>query len=333
MNYFVMLLVLSFSLHAAPVKAMPTCHGRLINPLTDICWECLFPFTIGGVTGAKSRVPDTQNPTNPACLCYDGILPRLGVTTGYWEPRRIVEVTPTPFCLVSLGGIKLNVKWLHGQGGIRETPDRFPMGHYEAHFLAYPLLSWIGVVDSALCHDKGDWDLLYMSEFDPLWHNETLAALFDPESLRVTSKAASLACGMDCVQSSMGLTNDKLFWCAGCLGHLYPLTSTVAVHRGGIASSSLITARVLALLHRRGLIKSLATHHTDQTLCTGKRALQLSKSEYRLQLLYPKAETTLKKGCQPLGHSVLSWSAGDEFPGAGEHFAYLLFQKHNCCAF
>ena len=333
MNHFLILLVASLSLHANSATALPTCHGRLINPLTDICWECLFPLTIGGATVAQSSVPDTKNPTSPVCTCYDGVLPKVGVTTGYWEPKRIVEVTPTPFCLVSLGGIKLNVNIPKGQGGLSQTPDRFPMGHYEAHFLAYPLLSWIGVVESTLCHDTGDFSLLYMSELDPLWHNETLSALLDPESLLVTSKAALLACGADCVKASTGLASDKLFWCAGCFGHLYPLTGTVASHLGGIASSSLITARVLATLHRKGMIKSIATSHTGEKLCTGKRALQLPKSEYRLQLLYPNAETSLRKGCQPLGHSVLTWSTGDEFPGAGEHFAYLIFQKHNCCAF
>ena len=21
------------------------CHGRFVNPLTDVCWSCLFPYT------------------------------------------------------------------------------------------------------------------------------------------------------------------------------------------------------------------------------------------------------------------------------------------------
>ena len=25
-----------------------TCHGKFINPITDVCWSCLFPLSIGG---------------------------------------------------------------------------------------------------------------------------------------------------------------------------------------------------------------------------------------------------------------------------------------------
>ena len=26
----------------------PTCTGKFLNPLTDICWSCLFPISLGG---------------------------------------------------------------------------------------------------------------------------------------------------------------------------------------------------------------------------------------------------------------------------------------------
>ncbi|MGH6977792.1 MAG: hypothetical protein ACRED4_00630, partial [Brevundimonas sp.] len=25
----------------------PTCSGRFVNPITDVCWSCLFPLTLG----------------------------------------------------------------------------------------------------------------------------------------------------------------------------------------------------------------------------------------------------------------------------------------------
>ncbi|MCY4479859.1 MAG: TraU family protein, partial [Rhodospirillales bacterium] len=38
------------------------CTGRFVNPLTDVCWECLFPISIGAVSiGAAAGAPDTPN--------------------------------------------------------------------------------------------------------------------------------------------------------------------------------------------------------------------------------------------------------------------------------
>ena len=39
------------------------CTGRMINPITDLCWDCIFPISIGAIeipTSSHSR-PDTEN--------------------------------------------------------------------------------------------------------------------------------------------------------------------------------------------------------------------------------------------------------------------------------
>ena len=59
-----------------------TCEGRFVNPLTDICWECAFPITIGATPIVASGTPDTPNPTSPICQCGDP-LPRVGI----WHRR------------------------------------------------------------------------------------------------------------------------------------------------------------------------------------------------------------------------------------------------------
>ena len=40
---------------------------------------------------------DTANPSSPVCFCDNP--PRLGLSIGYWEPVRLVDVTRTPFCM------------------------------------------------------------------------------------------------------------------------------------------------------------------------------------------------------------------------------------------
>ena len=74
---------------AAPAFAAGTpgkCTGRFVNPLTDICWSCLFPMSVGGLNIWPSLAgrPATDNPDLPVCAC--GL--RLGIAMGFWEPVR-----------------------------------------------------------------------------------------------------------------------------------------------------------------------------------------------------------------------------------------------------
>ena len=89
-----------------PARAASTCHGRFANPITDICWSCLFPLSIGGMSILADGQVDTANPDSPLCYCANP--PRVGVAIGYWEPVRMVDVTRTPFCLVGLGGLQID---------------------------------------------------------------------------------------------------------------------------------------------------------------------------------------------------------------------------------
>ena len=96
------------------------CKAHFVNPIKDICWNCLFPLTIGKSAIVKSGYPDTKNPNNPTCSCPSVVASRFGVTIGYWEPAALVDVTRKPYCMVNLG-IQLHIKD-QGLGGSQE-PD------------------------------------------------------------------------------------------------------------------------------------------------------------------------------------------------------------------
>src|SRR3990167_9345687 len=107
----ILLLMLSFS------QSMAKCEGHFVNPITDICWRCLFPISIGSMQVVSGENPDTSNPTLPIEVCKMPVGIRVGLNIGYWEPFALTDVTPTPYCLVNLGGIKLNLGFHAGQGG------------------------------------------------------------------------------------------------------------------------------------------------------------------------------------------------------------------------
>lgn len=84
-----------------------TCQGKFLNPVTDICWSCMFPIRLGGkvVLNNNNQEDNQSTPDNWFCACEKPA--RMGVTVSFWEPTHLVEVTRTPFCMVSLGGISL----------------------------------------------------------------------------------------------------------------------------------------------------------------------------------------------------------------------------------
>ena len=64
-----LLLALSFAVTLS-VQAQAACHGRFANPVTDVCWECLFPLTIGhnlSLTG--STFSDVKTDADALCAC------------------------------------------------------------------------------------------------------------------------------------------------------------------------------------------------------------------------------------------------------------------------
>src|SRR3546814_3836357 len=79
-----------------------------------------------------------------------------------------------------------------------------------------------------------------MTEVDPLWQDDALAALINPEAVVFANPIAKAACAGDCVAATANLPLDQLFWCAGCQGSMYPLNGNIPASIGHVQSSALI---------------------------------------------------------------------------------------------
>ncbi|NKA00198.1 hypothetical protein GTJ88_23655, partial [Escherichia coli] len=38
-----------FAGHVPAASADSACEGRFVNPITDICWSCIFPLSLGSI--------------------------------------------------------------------------------------------------------------------------------------------------------------------------------------------------------------------------------------------------------------------------------------------
>ena len=306
-----------------------TCTGRFVNPITDVCWECLFPISIGPIDiGSATGAPDTPNPSSPICFCGSPI-PRIGLAVGVWEPARLVDVTRTPWCFPNLGGLTINPGFHAARGRTGSSGGDGAAGSvWHAHLYMYPLLSWIGALLDLGCLEAGGIDIAWTSELDPAWLDDELSFLLNPEAALFANLPAQAACAADCTASSAGLPQDALFWCAGCQGGMYPLTGNVTAHVGGVQASLLTGQRLLLSPPSRGPSRGAPRARP--------RSAPLShahheKSQYRWQMTQPVPATSPLTGCNPTGRSSVLWESLRELPVAGENFGYLLWRKRNCC--
>jgi conjugal transfer pilus assembly protein TraU len=310
-----------------------TCTGKFMNPITDICWSCVFPISIGSASILQMGQEDIENTGSPICACGPPPLGKVGVSVGFWEPARQVDVTRTPWCFTSLGGITMgagfaapNPSVSQGNRGRRASNTSF----YQAHWYVNPVLYWLEVLSETSCLEQGGFDIAYVTELDPAWNDDELAVILSPDVFLFANPAAQAACAADCVAATAGFPLAPMQWCGGCQGSMYPLNGHVQSHVGGAQASSLVVQRYAMKLHREFL--AFAGNGVPGW-CGLYPAPVLDKRIYKYSMLYPSNQGKGPDGrcCQPLGRTTHVWSAGKEYPIKGEDFAYMMYRKRNCC--
>lgn len=307
--------------------------SELLGPalFTDICWDCVLPLVVAQVPlggGGGSWIPEGAT-GKYLCSCERGGLPSPGVATSFWEPARIIEFETVPGCLslldTSLGtesadGIR---RGTHG----RRDDSAGDLAFFHYHYYAFPILEMLSLFSGQLCAADGyhDLDLMYFSELDPTWNDDTLAFFVSPEAVLAANPAAAAACMGDAAASQAHAPLESLFWCAGSWGFLYPLSGFVNHPAGAPRTTSLLTARVLAALHRRGFAWRTMG---DGAMCGGKVDVTLPKGQYRFSMLRPVPEADSAHG---FGESALIWGRGRGIPGVAENPMYLIWRWRDCC--
>jgi conjugal transfer pilus assembly protein TraU len=147
-----------------------TCEGKFINPLTDICWSCVFPLSIGAASVASLGQEDIANPADPVCAC-PGIPPRS-------DCRWVLGARAADRCDAAavLSGEPRRISLNPGSRPQAAQNTRL-FGHasssfYQAHYYTNPVLYWLEVLLDFPCLEKGSFDIAYLTEVDPLWNDD-----------------------------------------------------------------------------------------------------------------------------------------------------------------
>lgn len=92
------ILLVCWAAFTGTAHAKAQCAGKFINPITDICWKCLFPLSIAGRTIANPDKDRSTPSEDKSLFCKCGApIPRIGIPIGFWEPFRLADVTAKPF--------------------------------------------------------------------------------------------------------------------------------------------------------------------------------------------------------------------------------------------
>ena len=365
-----MLIALVFMFSANTVSASEICPdgGIFARLIQDVCWDCMLPINIGGIPLGMDR-PEGASDALGICNCPDDLgIPEFGYPLPMWMPARISEVVRVPWCSPALSGLQLQDDITAGMGGPGRNSnmdETSQSSFYHYHWFASPFAEMLEMFFIPDCSVDGrtDFDLMYLSEIDPLHTDSLLALLLNPEATAFITPLAKLWCAADCGLITAGKVMEDYYGCAGCDGNLYPLTGFIPATHNGVRASSLITQRVLAGLHRKGLATRTIG---DIAMCSREYYPTTPRSQYKASMLFPKAEADstpqeslftldgegniakdtdgnpIVSGsldhqdigcCHPLGENIHSWSTargGMATPGKSD-FLYLIYRYKDCC--
>lgn len=305
--------------------ASSPCKGRFFNPITDVCWSCLFPISIGSAQIVSGDHPDTDNPSLPIQICPMEVLYRIGLAIGYWEPFAVTDVTRNPYCLVNLGGIQPEIPFGDVKGAAESPRSGTRGAFYQVHWYKYPLIAWLNIITSVGCLQSGDFDIGYLSELDPTWSDDELSFLINPEDVLFANAIAQTACVADAVAAVHGSAINALFWCMGAQGPTYPLTGHTSSEYSVLQNATLLSERMAFKLHREGLVKDSSSENFS--VCFQHYRPIMPKNRYRYELVNPTADAN---SCHPFGHTVTTWQSNKLKPDDKGNFGFLIWRKRNC---
>ena len=310
-------------------EAAAACRGRFANPITDICWSCIFPLKLGGFDLATFNQESWNTGIDDFVCACPGPPPTIGVTAGFWEPVRMVEVVAEEYCFPSLGGIKLDPGLpAHDPGDARHNARASShLRSRHAHWYVNPVLYWLQVMFDNSCIERQDLDIAFMTELDPSWDDPELGLIVSPETALIANPAAILACSADCVAAAAGFPLQSLWWCAGCDGVRPPLTGYAGSNSDPLQDSTLFAQRLADKLHRSGATRS---RHGNRGLC-GPFFAPYNKRQYKFSMIWPNP--TVKSNsrcCNPFGRPASFWGIGVNTT-TEQNQVYMLYRKIDCC--
>ena len=312
----------------------PACTGSFPNLITDVCWDCVFPVSMGGGLinmGVTSDDYDTGVGHAPICICTNNL--SIGTPVGFWEPRYMVDTTNVPGCLPLLGGITITPPYNADEIGAYAPTNAHIRGTNRAAFMHVneylnPIMSAMGLVTASPCLDNRSFDVPYMSWADPSWGDDSLSLMLTPYAYAFAGLPEFASEAPDAIAAAVSFPIPELFWVAGGWGPMYPLDGHVAQATTPEQVSHLLLARLFAKLHAAGVEQTTAGEDSLKSCgAMGVPELIMDKRQYKTSRTFPFPDNL----CTPIGRPLQFQEIGSSRP-QDKDYGYFIFQRKDCCA-
>jgi conjugal transfer pilus assembly protein TraU len=324
-------ITLALCLLITTANAGAVCKDDILNPITDIDWQGIFPVSIGGIELIGSDI-DTAPPnlSSAWCTCTNGGNVTVGFSASFWEPARIIETVKDPYCFPSIGIQLENDSTGYGSGSTTKqtvTKTTQDIAFQNAHWIIFPAWTMLSLFTDMPCLEKSPFDIGYLTEVDPTWANSLLASsTINPDALLFANPIAQLADIPDSVAALANYPLDPLFWVMGSQGSAYPLT--------GSLSSGNYTEANFGMAERMifKLGRELILQDPGVSACGPVVTPIWVKTNYRLQIARPVRGSEP----QPIGKSGFLWASAKNPPGgagnnSSDNFLWIMFRRVACC--
>jgi conjugal transfer pilus assembly protein TraU len=297
----------------------------MIDPFSDVAWQCTFPISIMGIPFDIGDHPPDDTATDDFCDCpgKDGSFYGFGVVVGFWEPARMVDTVTDPWCFPGIG-MNWHAKQVGsgyaGGGQLRHQEENIAFQHY--HYYITPFWALLELGSDIPCIGDGEsFDIAMVSEIRPDWGRDMVAAQIYPETSLMANMYVVLACTADAIMATARRTLDPLYWCMGSWGTTYPMTGHITAQdyveaNAGIAGKAMYVQARTAMLGDRS-VNTCGTTYLPIWI----------KSHWRMQEVDPVADPK----CHSIGEPGLFWTAGKAPVGLMDNFSWMLFRRVRCC--
>lgn len=313
---------------SSPAKAYCT-DKTMINPITDVAWDCIFPFIVMGIPLDFGEHPPDSGGTDMFCACPNKRFPGdpgLGLMVGFWEPARMIDTVNDSWCFPGLGldlggGVTSGGGWGYsGSGRLSKMGDHIAFQNY--HYYIMPIWAVLNLFTDIPCiSEEKSFDLAMVSEVRPDWGDDITAMQLYPETSVMASPFTALACIADAVAATFQRPIDALYWCMGAWGTTYPMTGNITA-TDYVAANAGIAGKAMFVQARTALLPDRAVNYCNQT----PMPIWI-KRHWRIQQVDPVVDGK----CRAIGYPGLLWTQRKNPIGRQDNFSWLLFRKVRCC--
>lgn len=313
------LLVLGF----ASYSAHATCTDkRMIDPIKDIVWDCIFPISIAGFPIDMGEHPPDNKTAGFFCECPGQGIFGFGFQVGFWEPARMIDTTKDAWCFPGLGMQMKTAGSGYNGGGSYQSKGAGNIAFQHFHYYIMPAWAILDLFTDIPCiSDETSFDLAMVSEIRPDWHDDLTAAQYYPETSLMANTFTVLACIADAAAAAIQRTIDPLYWCMGAWGTTYPMSGHIPA-KDYVAANAGIAAKAMFVQARIAMLPDRAVNY-----CATTPLPIWVKSHWRIQ----QSDPVVDNRCHGIGHPGILWTERKNPVGAGDNFSWVLFRKVNCC--